>query len=174
MFARIRTARPELESQHRHSHGSAGQRDRRQHARRALFAGCDGRRCVAGADIARKRRFHAGVGIGIPGLRIVVFSLHRHDRGCPQRSGARLGAGVDGLQYSRGMVRGLDRLSYRLVVVNELAGYSGCARRRRTGVVSSSGGSFAAGGETPRAVAPPANAIARLHDLKSSDKKGRS
>lgn len=91
------------------------------------------------------------------------------------RNEAGRGWALASMVYStaRGMVRGLDRLSHRLVVVNELAGYSGCARRRRAGV-----------DRRPEALLPRAGTLSGgcascerncpLHDLKSSDKKGRS
>ena len=118
MFARIRTARPELESQHRYSHGPAGQGDRRQHARRALFG--TGRRPGSRTRLSgplpavgRKRGFHPGIGPRFSGLP----AMYRHDRSDRRRDRLALGLYFGTLQYGFGMDNGLSDVSPFLLVI---------------------------------------------------------
>lgn len=122
MFARIRTARPELESQHRHSHGPAGQRDRRQYARRALFG--TGRRPGSRTRLSdplpaagRKRGFHPGIGPRLSGLHPALPAMYRHDRSDRRRDRLALGLYFGTLQYGFGMDNGLSDVSPFLLVI---------------------------------------------------------
>ena len=122
MFARIRTARSELESQHRHSHGPAGQRDRRQHARRALFG--TGRRTGSRTRLSdplpaagRKRGFHPGIGPRLSGLHPALPAMYRHDRSDRRRDRLALGLYFGTLQYGFGMDNGLSDVSPFLLVI---------------------------------------------------------
>ena len=124
MFARIRTARSELESQHRHSHGPAGQRDRRQHARRALFG--TGRRTGSRTRLSdplpaagRKRGFHPGIGQENRrlGIHPALPAMYRHDRSDRRRDRLALGLYFGTLQYGFGMDNGLSDVSPFLLVI---------------------------------------------------------
>lgn len=75
MFARIRTARPELESQHRYSHGPAGQGDRRQHARRALFRTGDAPEAELDSPALSQRLVASGDFTPASALAFLVFIL---------------------------------------------------------------------------------------------------
>ena len=84
---------------------------------------------------AGERRFFDRFGAGVPRLHPALRPLHRHGSRHRRRGRVEMGHGVGRLQYSAGLVRGVDRLPHRLVILsNGLAGlYRGGHRNRGGG-----------------------------------------